>query len=1120
MEELYDYSQHKYCLIMDLEYDTIVSSISVLNRSSHLLERIHKTNSTSILYQTNTGTVIAKSRLVTENRGLKRHRKGVIHIRNIFDKLATNDSKFEQLSIHPTAKNAGLFQGAITVLQTILQEWQQELNATNMDFYYAFIIPANWEYKIRKELIQPLFVKAGCMHENNGQGRLLFFSKLESLFESMQIYSGADDLLKIKHGKQYILCTLNDRRTYSLDIYLISAQYPAFTSATGRKWVPQILKQGSIEISYGLERHRSSLITCLEKHCNTTLSSELIGTLLELFNKGLKNWERIFYPPLNRYLSRQPFKYLKDDKFDRFKKEEIRAIRLLTLKDILDASSISAEKVFKSEMRKFLEGTSNIKTKSMLIFHTIEDNSNVNSVQFPALIEKWSKSFSEEQHKSFETIKALEYNSQDVANMQLVTNQMKEFSMRRNPVILPMENATEQSKNCLKPISFVNIDISPTQIKTIFTYLDKDRQIKQTQNIECNMQPLTSFITTQSHLYHRPILHITNRMKLLLEKTFDDYLKLYSTYNIQSMIITDTTTNLFDRLFRKKQMKLTLGNIDRIKTSQNSQKEIRKLFVSSNPNLFKQLTKNLDMDDFFASKDKFRDAKSESFTTCHPGYIYFFMITYLHCLNKRLSEKLANKLGRKWRGNHLWYGVSIDKNLLDTVFGSKKNLEKLFYAGGILQQDDTLRKLKTCTRGEEILPAIQQRLLGLNFRLKSCFVVAQIFSNHIQLSLHQTVKLSSTGDDAASIIIQDEVLHIEDVYDTLCKNVMKSIQANNCQVKYCSAHRNKQDKRYNFETFETYSNIYPNLKPCLVKLLEQNRVNLDMNSKIQMNMNSKCACNITIFLRDIIEVCLVPVVEIMATDIVASLTNKMLFGNYVPNYIFVFGDPFNLTYGSKIHTVYTMIMQKAMDDGIHLKEKDTKAYILRDSIFQLLELFVQRKKPYLLERFVTGTLCQVSSETFAVRLESFLSIKSDRFVRINSKGVVKNIIEGDGSYLVFIQKGKPISKKGLIIKTTGYRDPARESDPRLKVLQLGTSIGTVPEKYTLLFSGTTDSSYYISCKNDTGILVKTLVLECEQMSNSISIKLSKGCLISVDDYIYSPYYSYLNIIEPLTLAYI
>ncbi|KAG2204162.1 hypothetical protein INT47_011645 [Mucor saturninus] len=966
MEELYNYSQHKYCLIMDLEYDTIVSSISVINRSSHLLE----------------------SRLFTEDRGLKRRRKDVIEIRNIFDKLATNDSKSEQLSTHPTAKNAGLFQGAITVLQTILHEWQQELKATNMDFYYAFIIPANWEYKIRKELLQPLFVKA-------------------------------------------------------------SSQYPAFISAAGRKWVPQLLKQGYIEIPYGLERHRSSLITCLEKHCNTTLSSESIDALLELFIKGLKNWERIFYPPLDRYLSRQPFKYLKDDGFDRFIKEEIRAIRLLTLKDILDASSISAEKVFKNEMHKFLEGTSSIKTKSMLIFHTIEDNSNVNSVQFPALIEKWSKSFSEEQHKSFETIKALEYNTQDVANMQLVSNQMKEFSMRRNPVILPNNAAIEQSRNCLKPISFINIgktdshlnyfvayidlyiyifetktDISPTQIKTAFTYLDKDRQMKQTQNIECNMQPLTSFITTQSHLYHRTILHITNRMKLLLEKTFGDYLKLYSTYNIQNMMITDTTTNLFDRVFRKKQMKHILGNFDRIKTSQNSPKEIRKLFVSSNPNLFEQLTKNLDMDDFFASKDKLRDVKCELFITCHPGYIYFFMVTYLHCLNKRLSEKLENKLGRKWRGNYLWYGVSIDKNLLDTFFGSKNKLEKLFYAGGILQKDDTLRKVKICTGGEEILPAIQQKLFGLNFKLKSYFVVAQIFSKHIQLSLHQTVKTSSTGDDAASIIIQDEVLHIEDVYDTLCKNVMTSIRADNCQVECCAAHKNEEDT-HDFQSFETYSNICQNLKPCLATLFEKNKTNADMNSKIHLNMNSKCACNITIFLRDIIEVCLAPVVENMATDVVASLTNKMLFGNYVPNFIFAFGDPFNLTCGSKIHTVYTMIMQKAMDDGIHFKEKDTKAYVLRDSISQLLGLFVQRKKPYMLERFVTGTLCQVSSETFAVRLESFLSIKSDPFVRINSHGVVKNIIEGDGSYLVFIQKGKPISRKGLIIKTTGYRDPAR-----------------------------------------------------------------------------------------------
>ncbi|KAI7869628.1 uncharacterized protein EV154DRAFT_530660 [Mucor mucedo] len=700
---------------------------------------------------------------------------------------------------------------------------------------------------------------------------------------------------------------------------------------------------------------------------------------------------------------------------------------------------------------------------------------------------------------------------------------MEEFNIRRHPTILPNDTAIEQSKGCSRPIILINFDILPTQIKTIFTYLDKDRQVEQTQNIECNIQPLNGFIT-QSKLYQKRILRITNRQKLRLEKHFGGYIKLYSDCNKQNWMkkfLVDPASELLNLAFADERSRKTLANYDRIKTSKNRPKEIRKLFVSSNPNLVEQLTANLEINDFFRLNDNSCGAEDDSFTTCHPGYIYFFMILYLHYLNKRLGEKLDNILGRNWQGNNLWYGVSIDKYLLETVFGSKKKLEKLFYAGGILQQDDTLRKLKICTRGEEILPAIQQKLLGLNFKLKSYFVVAQTFSTHIQLSLHQTVKLSSTGEDAASIIIQDEVLHIEDVYDTLCKNFMKCIQTNNCQLKYCPAHTNEQDKRYDFKLFETYSNIYPNLKPCLVKLLEQNRVNLDMNSKIQLNMNSKCACSITIFLRDIIEVYLVSVVENMATDIVASLTNKMLFGNYVPNYIFVFGDPFNLTYGSEIHTAYTMIMQKAMDDGIHLKEKDTKAYILRDSIFQLLELLVQRKKPYLLERFVTGTLCQVSSETYALRVNTTASGLFYPFLQINSNGDTGNIIGRDGSFLVFIQKGKPISTKGLKIQifVRSY-EFVTDKNPELTILQLDSSKLVVPEMYALFRYDTPGTKYRIYTSNLADSVVRVMVVECKQISYNLSIKISKGCMVSIKSYIGYSYYSSLNIIEPLTLAYI
>ncbi|KAI7891372.1 uncharacterized protein EV154DRAFT_223027 [Mucor mucedo] len=670
----------------------------------------------------------------------------------------------------------------------------------------------------------------------------------------------------------------------------------------------------------------------------------------------------------------------------------------------------------------------------------------------------------------------------------------------------------EEPKSCLKPITFINIDISPTQIQTVYTYLDKDRQLGQKQIFECNMRPLNTFIK-QSQLYQRPVLHISNRLKLGLEKIFGDYLQLYSSYkrNVKKKLPVSPASKLLGRAFQNTRKRSSLSSDERIKSSKNRLKRIRNLFVSLDPNLFKELMANIEMDDLFASKDESCGSDSKLFTTCHPGYMYFFMITYLHCLNKQIEKKLESNVGSNWQANNIWYGVSIDKKLLDTVCGSIKKLEKSFFASGILGKDDDLRKAKFCTRGEEILPAIQHKYQHLDFRLKSYFVVAQIYSKHIQLSLHQVVKLALPGEDSASIIIQDEMIHIHDVYDILCKSIMKSIQVN-CQVDYCTTHNSEEDTQYDFQSFEIYNNIYRNLKPCVVELFEKNKLNLDMESKIQLDIDTKCGCSISIFLRDIIEVGLMPVIESMATDIVASLTNKRLFGNYVPNYIFVFGDPFNLGQGSPIHKTHTMLLQKAIDDGVYIKEKDTKICVLRESIFRLPETFLSGKKPYMFERFVTGTLCQVSSNTYGMRIPSFRN--SISFTRINSDGDIKNKIGGDDSYLVFIQKGKPVPTKGLRIQMNG------PINITLEILQLESSTSTVPDKYTLLHGDTPGVTFALNTMNLLYYRIRTFVVEYEQISSNLSIKLSRGCLGDISDYVYRPHYLTENILEPLTLAYI
>ncbi|KAG2200012.1 hypothetical protein INT47_000362 [Mucor saturninus] len=194
------------------------------------------------------------------------------------------------------------------------------------------------------------------------------------------------------------------------------------------------------------------------------------------------------------------------------------------------------------------------------------------------------------------------------------------------------------------------------------------------------------------------------------------------------------------------------------------------------------------------------------------------MISYLYSFNEQLEENLERIYGDDWRGNNILHGVSIDKHLFNTVFGSTKQLKKLFFASGILQEGNNTRRAKFCIHGEEILPAIQPMFRHLDSKTISYFVTAQIFSKHIWLTLHQVVKLASPRKDPAPIIIQDEIIHIDDVYDTLCKSIVKSIQID-CQVDYCTTHKSEEDTQYDFQSFKIYSNVYRNLKPCVVELV-------------------------------------------------------------------------------------------------------------------------------------------------------------------------------------------------------------------------------------------------------------------------------------------------------------
>ncbi|KAI7875827.1 uncharacterized protein EV154DRAFT_74322 [Mucor mucedo] len=580
--------------------------------------------------------------------------------------------------------------------------------------------------------------------------------------------------------------------------------------------------------------------------------------------------------------------------------------------------------------------------------------------------------------------------------------------------------------------------------------MNEEGQVQQMEDIECDIPALDGFIT-QSEIHQKLILQITDGMMMQLQRIFKDSLKMHSKYGKQD------------------KREGSLNDYLRMETSKNYLKEIRDLLTLSKSNLLEQLMENIKLDTFFIMDDKSCNTNNNLVTTCQPEHMFFFMLIYFYNLGKQLEDKIGNK----WRDKSIWYGVCIDKNLLDTMFGSTKKLEKLFFASGILRKDNNFIKAKFCIRGEEILPAIQQKFEDLNFKMKSYFVVAQIFEKHVQLTMHQIVKLESSGSDSASIVIQDKIIYINDVYDTLVKKIWMRMQRN-YQIDFCTTHMQNKNTKNDFGSIQKCGYMRQNLKSCVVKLLKRNRDKLDMNSTIKLNIDDKCDCNIDIFLCNVIEVGLKSVMEEIAAVIAASLSNKEIFGNYETDYLFMSGDPFNLSYGSLIYNAYTMVAQQAIDDSIKLNQRDTQGFILRESFRKLLKPNTHNK-PYMYDRFITGTLCQVSSKTHAVRFSSLYgAIKVEEIPR---------------------------------------------DQPLAEIISVENSKGVQSEKYNLLDKHTTGVRHEIHTGRQKRSTHKFKV-EYRRLQYNCSYELSARVMGYDVDYNETLYEEFVNMIEPLTLKYI
>ncbi|GAA5800186.1 hypothetical protein HPULCUR_005611 [Helicostylum pulchrum] len=172
-------------------------------------------------------------------------------------------------------------------------------------------------------------------------------------------------------------------------------------------------------------------------------------------------------------------------------------------------------------------------------------------------------------------------------------------------------------------------------------------------------------------------------------------------------------------------------------------------------------------------------------STKQKVYIKAFLLVYMIYINEIISRKLLDRLNRG--PMNIGYAVSIDKFLLEGVTGAIDVFKNILYASGLVPKDDNSMKLRVIMQGEGMLPAIQ-KYLNLELPLKSYFVLAQIHEGHIQLTLNQTVTDPDWKGEQESIIVEDEIVPIENIYDSFCLNVWRNIVENSDSIQLCDEH--------------------------------------------------------------------------------------------------------------------------------------------------------------------------------------------------------------------------------------------------------------------------------------------------------------------------------------------
>ncbi|KAI9258629.1 hypothetical protein EDC94DRAFT_163419 [Helicostylum pulchrum] len=286
-----------------------------------------------------------------------------------------------------------------------------------------------------------------------------------------------------------------------------------------------------------------------------------------------------------------------------------------------------------------------------------------------------------------------------------------------------------------------------------------------------------------------------------------------------------------------------------------------------------------------------------------------------------------------------------------------------------------LKKLRIILKGEGLLPTIQKYFQAITFPIKSFFVIAQLFKGHIQLTLNQVATESTSLDEKdhqEAIIIQDEIIHIPNIYDSLSIKMWDNIVEDNSLIRLCDVH-NKCNDHELLEIFslENQAEFTNNLKQYVFKnILHNHYIPPYTDETAAIHLSKSCACSVYLTVRNIVDISFRPILQDIISLVSTSLINKQLFGKY-RNMQYMF-HLIHFNYNPQFQHIIMKILKDETNEFLYEQNIDIPHYTLPELSSQLLKPALQQE-PCSYKAFQVGFLSHVHSKNYGFSLESLLS---------------------------------------------------------------------------------------------------------------------------------------------------